>query len=77
MDRQSTEGRLVYEIGQRKWNIPQLKQLLEEVLPKEAAIKGFEVQHTFEGFGARTMRLNTREIRQRDGERLILLAIEV
>jgi len=76
MDRQNTEGRLIYEIGHGQWNIPRLKQLLEEVLPKKTAIKEFEIQHTYEGVGAKTIRLNAREIRQRDGERLILLAIK-
>jgi two-component system CheB/CheR fusion protein len=76
MDRQSTEGRLIYELGQGEWNIPRLKQLLEEVLPKETAITGFEIQQAYESVGARTMRLNAREIRQHDGERLILLAID-
>jgi len=75
MDRQNTEGRLIYEIGHGQWNTPRLKQLLEEVLPKETAIKDFEVRHTDEGAGPKTIRLNAREIRQHDGERLILLAI--
>ena len=75
MDRQNTEGRLIYEIGHGQWNTPRLKQLLEEVLPKETAIKDFEVRHADEGAGPKTIRLNAREIRQHDGERLILLAI--
>ena len=29
-----TEGRLLYEIGQRQWEIPALRQLLEDILPK-------------------------------------------
>ena len=58
-------------------NIPRLKQLLEEVLPKETAIKNFEVHHTDESGRSKAIRLNAREIHQRDGERLILLAIEV
>ena len=76
MDRQKTEGRLIYEIGHGQWNIPRLKQMLEEVLPRETAIKEFEIQHSYEGVGVKTIRLNVREIRQHDGERLILLAIK-
>jgi len=76
-NRENTEGRLIYEIGQGRWNIPRLKQLLEEVLPKETAIKNFEVHHTDESGRSKAIRLNAREIHQRDGERLILLAIEV
>jgi len=77
LDRQNTEGRLIYEIGHGQWDIPKLKQLLEEVLPKETAIRGFEVRHTYEGIGPKTLRLNAREIRQHEGERLILLTVEV
>jgi PAS domain S-box-containing protein len=77
LDKQETEGRLFYEIGNGQWNIPKLKLLLENILPKDSALRDFEVErHTSEGVGAKTMLLNAREIRQRDGERMILLAID-
>jgi two-component system CheB/CheR fusion protein len=77
LDRQNTEGRLIYELGHGQWNLPPLKQLLEEVLPKETAITNFEVQGIYAAVGPKSIRLNAREIRQHDGERLILLAIKV
>ena len=30
-----TEGRLIYELGNGQWNIPELQNLLEDILPKE------------------------------------------
>ena len=36
-----TEGRLLYEVGQRQWDIPSLRQLLEDILPKNARFRGF------------------------------------
>jgi signal transduction histidine kinase/ActR/RegA family two-component response regulator len=68
-----TVGRLVYDLGNGQWNIPLLRQLLEEVLPKEIFFKNFEIQHTFDHIGQRTLLLNARRI---DHLQLILLAME-
>jgi PAS domain-containing protein len=72
VERADTEGRLVYELGNGQWNIPQLRQLLEDVLPRERSFDDFEVTHTFEGLGERVMVLNGRRLDHQD---LILLAI--
>lgn len=75
--REEIEGQFLYELGNRQWDIPQLRKLLEEILPTQTIIKDFEVTHVFENIGLQTMRLNAREIRHEgieDG--LILLAIE-
>ena len=73
----TTEGCLIYEIGGGQWNIPQLRALLEEIIPRDSAFNGFEVTHEFADIGARTMLLNARRLESADGvpER-ILLAIE-
>ncbi len=72
-----TEGRPLYDLGDKEWDVPALRRLLEEILPKETALDNFEVAHTFAGAGPRVMVLNARRLR-RDGEdaELILLAIE-
>jgi two-component sensor histidine kinase/PAS domain-containing protein len=67
-----TEGRLVYELGNRQWDIPQLRDLLENVLPDDNAFDDVEVDHVFEGIGRRIMLLNGRRLDHLD---LILLAI--
>jgi len=72
-----TEGRFIYSLGDGQWNIPALRELLERVLPAQAAFEGFEVQHKFPDVGERTMLLNGGQIRTRKGGApLILLAIE-
>ena len=72
-----TEGRLVYHLGDNQWNIPQLRNLLEDILPKKALFTDFEVTHNFQYIGERVMHLNGREIRRENvEEKLILLAIE-
>ena len=74
---EETENRYVYELGNRQWDIPQLRTLLEEVLPQNHAFHDFEVEHQFPRIGRRTMLLNARRVRGRiDSRELILLAIE-
>src|SRR3990167_9067766 len=38
-----TEKQLIYDLGDGQWNIPKLKELLEEILPKQTFFKNFEV----------------------------------
>ncbi len=72
-----TEGRLLYEIGQRQWDIPGLRQLLEDILPKNSEFKDFRVEHDFPRIGHRVLMLNARRMAGKDQHpRLILLAME-
>jgi PAS domain-containing protein len=74
---QDTEGRLLYELGDGQWNIPRLRQLLEEILPRNTAFNDFEVEHEFPHIGRKRMLLNARRILRKDNElKAILLAIE-
>jgi signal transduction histidine kinase/ActR/RegA family two-component response regulator len=73
VDPAETVGRQVYNLGNGQWNIPLLRKLLEEVLPKETSLRNFEIQHSFEQIGRRTLLLNARRI---DSLQLILLAME-
>lgn len=67
-----SEGRLIYELGNRQWDIPELRDLLENVLPDDNAFDDVEVSHEFETIGHRTMLLNGRRLDHLD---LILVAI--
>ena len=67
----------LFDLGNRQWNIPRLRTLLEEILPRDSVVEDFEVEHQFETIGRRTMLLNARRLRSaRDQAALILLAIE-
>src|SRR6185295_16631043 len=68
-----TLNRLVYELGNGQWNIPELRTLLEKVLPRKSFFKDFEVTHTFEAIGRRTMLLSGRQV---DHLQRILLFID-
>jgi transcriptional regulator with GAF, ATPase, and Fis domain len=72
-----TEGTLVYDLGNRQWDIPRLRELLEEILPRNTVFNDFEVVHTFETIGRKIMHLNARRIYQEPNQtQLIMLAIE-
>jgi PAS domain S-box-containing protein len=71
-----TEGVLLYELGNGQWNIPRLRMLLENIIPKNSAFHDFEVDHNFPGIGQKVMLLNAKRIIQHaHREELILLAI--
>lgn len=57
-----TEKKHVYDLGNGQWNIPSLRKLLEDILPKNSFFKGFEVAHEFPIIGRKVMILNARQI---------------
>lgn len=76
-NRSETEQCLIYDLGNRQWDIPALRTLLESVIPHRASVEGFEVEHDFPIIGQRTMLVNARKIfRPGDHDGFILLAIE-
>jgi two-component system, chemotaxis family, CheB/CheR fusion protein len=74
---EDTIGKFVYDLGDGQWDIPELRRLLEQVLPQEKSFRNFEVTHNFSTLGLRVMLLNGRKLQQEDGEpQGVLLAIE-
>ena len=74
---EDTVGELIYNLGNKQWNIPKLRELLETILPQKTTFQDYEVEHDFASIGRRIMLLNARQIKQASGkERIILLAIE-
>jgi PAS domain S-box-containing protein len=72
-----TIGSFIYDLGNKQWDIPKLRELLEEVLPEKQAFNDFEVKHNFEDIGQKIMLLNARHIHQEYIDaKIILLAIE-
>jgi two-component system CheB/CheR fusion protein len=74
---EDTEQKLIYELGNRQWDIPAFRKALEEILPKSAVFNDFVVEHDFSGIGRKKMLLNARRIVHEGAEtHTILLAIE-
>lgn len=77
-----TENKVVYELGNHQWDIPALRKLLEDILPKNTFFKGFEVVHEFPTIGRKVMILNARQIYFKENNNnlefppIILLAME-
>lgn len=70
---EETEGHLIYDLGNGQWDIPRLRELLENVLHENDAFDDYEVEHDFPVLGRRIMILNARRINHL---KLISLAIE-
>lgn len=72
-----TLGQLIYDLGNKQWDIPRLRELLETILPEQATFDDYEVEHDFATIGRRIMLLNARQIQSVPGQGgVILLAIE-
>lgn len=57
-----TEGTLIYELGNGQWDVPALRKILGDILPRDTFFKGFEVTHEFPSIGEKTIILNARQI---------------
>ncbi len=75
--RDETEGRVIYELGNGQWDIPELRKLLEEILPENTSLTDYEVKADFPTIGRRKMLLNARRMaRSMTLPAMIVLAIE-
>ncbi len=73
---EETEGRLIYELGNGQWDIPDLRTLLEDIVPKSSVFDDFELEHTFPVIGRRVMLLNARKLQAGHHGELLVLAME-
>jgi two-component system CheB/CheR fusion protein len=74
---EETQGKLLYEVGNHQWNIPRLKELLEDIIPRNSMVTDYEVVHKFPRIGEKVMMLNARRlVRKLHAEHLVLVAIE-
>ncbi len=71
-----TEGQLIYELGNGQWDIPDLRTLLEDIVPKSSVFDDFELEHTFPVIGRRVMLLNARKLQAGQHGELLVLAME-
>ena len=81
-------GRKVYSLVNQQWDIPALRDLLQDVLPKDQAFDDFVVEQDFPGLGHLRMLLSGRRVLGAgegpgdgggagEGDDMILLALEV
>ncbi len=76
VNREETNGNLIYRLGNGQWNIPALRSLLEQVLPANHHVERFKVDHDFPNIGRRTFSLNARRLYQQSkGTHYILVLL--
>src|SRR3954454_1710402 len=73
---EETVNRLIYELGNGQWDIPALRTLLEDIVPKSSVFNDFELEHTFPVIGRRVMLLNARKLQAGQHGELLVLAME-
>lgn len=77
MNRQDIQGRPIYALGDGQWDIPELRLLLDRILPRRSVMEDYEVELVFSTIGRRNMMLNARRVfYEGNGQALILLSIE-
>lgn len=73
VSKKDTEGKRIYDLGDSQWDAPELRELLENILPAHKVLKNYAVTHNFPKLGDRTIVLNARQV---DSKQLLLLAME-
>ncbi|WP_232787792.1 GGDEF and EAL domain-containing protein [Paraglaciecola sp. MB-3u-78] len=74
---ENTIGRTIFELGNRQWDIPELRELLQTILLQHTSFDNYVVEHDFADIGRRVMLLNARQVEQAEGkESIILLTME-
>lgn len=72
-----TEGKFIYALGNHQWDIPRLRHLLEDILPKHTSFENFEISHDFPGIGRKSMLVNAcRFYLEANRAKLIVLTIK-
>lgn len=77
VSREETLDRYIYELGNRQWDIPALRQLLETIIPENTHFEDFEIEHQFEKIGKKSMLLNARKLYRTESDtQMLLMAFE-
>jgi two-component system CheB/CheR fusion protein len=75
--KEEVEGRDLYTLGNGQWDIPNLRKLIETILPEHSSFENFRVEYDFPVIGHRVLLLNARQIVFEGSNRaLVLLAFE-
>ena len=72
-----TVGSLIYNLGNKMWDFPELRKLLDEMIPENPVIADYELIHSFPDVGELHLLLNARVVeKDAKSENLILLSLE-
>ena len=71
-----TIGNFIFDLGNKQWNIPELKNILHSVLDSKKLLENYQLKHIFPDIGEKYMLLNARYVISDKGYEAILLVIE-
>ncbi|SEM10588.1 Two-component sensor histidine kinase, contains HisKA and HATPase domains [Xaviernesmea oryzae] len=75
VDRDEVVGHSLFDVGNGQWDIGDLRRLMSDVIPKAAAIIGFEVQHDFPEIGQKTFLVDARKLVHPDDNSTSILVL--
>ena len=75
VSKDETLGKPIYSLGDGQWNIPELRKLLSDVVPRSRAVVGYEVKHDFPRLGVRTMLVSARRLVHPDSSSTSMLLV--
>jgi hypothetical protein len=73
--RDETVGRSLFALGDGHWDIPELRSLLDDIVPKSTAVLGYEVNADFPSIGRRTMLVSARRLVHPDNNSTSILIL--
>lgn len=68
-----TEGKQLFELGNRQWDVLRLRQLLDDVVRHNKTFEAFKIEHDFPVVGRKVMLMNARKIIQAPPKQDIIL----
>jgi len=78
MDRKETEGKRIYDLGKGQWDIPELRELLEQIIPANSSFDDYKMFFSFPDMKNQMVLLNARRIdKVGDQPHNILLSMEL
>lgn len=75
VSKDETIAQSLFSLGNGQWNIPDLRTLLCEVVPKSTAVVAYEVTHDFPNIGVRTMLVSARRLVHPDSSNTSILVL--
>lgn len=75
VDRDDVLGRSLFSLGNGEWDIADLRTLMAEIIPKTAAVVGYEVTHNFQTIGKRTFLVDARRLVHPDNNSTSILVV--
>ncbi|WP_168769505.1 chemotaxis protein CheB [Yoonia sediminilitoris] len=73
----AVQGKQLFNLQGGQWNQPDLRKLLERILPDKTTVEGHEIQIEVADLGKRSVLVNARQMKsETHGNRLILMAME-